>query len=368
MRVLGLSPADLSGWRDPASPNKWAPFFRALQPELDVVEVLRPPVAPGRRALALAGRAAGGRLPVGRPWSARGFAQRTAATERLLRDWEGRYDLVFQLQTLFGPGTRPRPYAICTDSTHALLARHDPTARPVSPSRAHAWQAAERTVAQGAVHVLTWSEFARRSFIEDYGVAPERVTAAGAGANLVLDEVPDRRAQRPTALFVGYEFARKGGHVLLEAWGEVERRVAEAELVVAGPRKPVASSARRVRWVGPVGRDEVARLYREATVFVLPSLFEPFGLVFLEAMGQGLPVVASDCCAMPELVREGKTGALAPPGDAAALAEALTGLLADPERAAAQGRAGHADVLTRHTWEQVGERMRRALLDARAAA
>jgi glycosyltransferase involved in cell wall biosynthesis len=367
MKILGVSPAVLTGWQDPASPNKWAPFFRALDAHAEVIDVVRPLVPRSRQAAQLARRASGRLLPVGLPWSDRGFRARTRVLERALQPYEGRYDLLFQLQTLHGPGTRSRPYAICTDSTHALYERHDPAARRLPRERARRWQALEAEVARRARYVFTWSEFARRSFIEDYGCHPQRVIASGAGANMVLDELPDRSALPPRALFVGYEFERKGGLALLEAWAEVERRVPGAELVIAGPKVPLPSAARNVTWVGRADRATLGRLYREATLFVLPSLFEPFGLVFLEAMGHGLPVVASDCCAMPEIVREAETGALVPRGDAAALAETLTGLLADPDRAARMGRAGHEAVLSHHTWAHVGERMARPLLMVHAA-
>ena len=360
MRVLGASPADVSRWRDPRAGDKWSPFFRALEPELDVVEVLRAGL-PFVERVANAGLRRTGLGPLGGAWSSGRFRRRTLGLEHQLRAWDGRFDVVLQLQTLCAPGTRPRPYAICTDSTHALLTRHDPTARRVSHERAREWQQLEREVARGAGVVLTWSDFARRSFIEDYGCSPARVVTSGAGANLLLDEPPDRRGRRPTALFVGYEFERKGGRVLLDAWADVERRVPGAELVIAGPRTPVAAVAQRVRWVGKADRARLVALYREGSLFVLPSLFEPFGLVLLEAMGNGLPCVASACCAIPELVQDGVNGMLAKPGDAGALAEALVSLLADTERAAAMGRAGHAAVMERHTWEHVGDRMRRAL-------
>jgi glycosyltransferase involved in cell wall biosynthesis len=363
MRVVGASAANLAGWRDPSSGDKWSPFFRALDRELEVVEVL-PAQLPlvervANRALGRAGRA-----PIGGLWHSGPFQRRTMSLERQLRGWDGRFDVIVQLQTLCAPGIGARPYAICTDSTHALLERHDLTAAPIPARRAREWQRREREVAQGAGLVLTWSEFARRSFVDDYHCPPERVVASGAGANLLASELPDRRGRRPSALFVGYEFERKGGRVLLDAWAEVERRVPDAELVIAGPRAPVSSTATRVRWTGRASRGGLTALYRDASVFVLPSLFEPFGLALLEAMGQGLPCVATNCCAMPELVQDGINGALVPRGDPDALAEALVALLTDTEQAAAMGRAGHAAVRARHTWEHVGERMARELRTA----
>ena len=79
-------------------------------------------------------------------------------------------------------------------------------------------------------------------------------------------------------------------------------------------------------------------------VFVLPSLWEGFGLVLVEAMAAGRPVVASAVGPIPEIVVDGVTGLLVPPGDPAALAEAIIRVLQDPELASAMGRAGRARV------------------------
>ena len=367
MKVLGVSPWNVAGWRDPAGSNKWAPYFRALGEHMEVVEVLRAPRTTASLVRRSVRRATRRRVSLGTPWNPQGFETRSRLLERELAKREGRYDLVFQLQTLHGPGTRPRPYTICTDNTHALLMRLSPAGRGVPRERAAQWQAHEAEVARNARYVFTWSEFARGSFIEDYGCDPDRVVVCGAGANLVLDDVPDRSALPPLAVFVGYDFERKGGRELLAAWADVERRVPGARLAIAGPRDPRPSTAKNVSWMGPTDRAALAALYREATVFVLPSLFEPLGLVFLEAMGNALPVVASDCCAMPELVGHEETGLLVPPEDVGALADALVALLADPQRAATMGRAGHAAVLERHMWSHVGRRMAEPLLGSLVA-
>ena len=63
-------------------------------------------------------------------------------------------------------------------------------------------------------------------------------------------------------------------------------------------------------WAGRIDRDALAELYRRATVFVLPSLFDAWGHVFVEAMGYGLPCIGTDCCAMPELIEDGISGRL----------------------------------------------------------
>jgi glycosyltransferase involved in cell wall biosynthesis len=99
-----------------------------------------------------------------------------------------------------------------------------------------------------------------------------------------------------------------------------------------------------VNLLGDVSRDRLAEEYVSADIFCLPSVQESFGIVFLEAMAAGLPVVACRAAAIPEVVEDGVTGLLVPPRDPAGLARALEAMAVDPERARAMGEAGRRAV------------------------
>jgi glycosyltransferase involved in cell wall biosynthesis len=129
--------------------------------------------------------------------------------------------------------------------------------------------------------------------------------------------------------------------------------------------------ADRVTIVGRVSQPELARWYRRAQVLVAPSLYEGFGLPAAEAMACGIPVVVSDGGALPEVVADGETGRIVAAGDAAALADALAGLLDDPQRCRELGEAGHRRVIERFTWPQTAARTESLygeVLASRAAA
>jgi glycosyltransferase involved in cell wall biosynthesis len=362
LRALGVALPDVSDRSEPAPEGKWSQFFGALAQELDLIGVVRPELSRLDELIILA-RTFHPRIS---RWRARAGFNRalamrtTAAVQRGLTAYGGSYDVILQLQTLCAPGFDRGgvPYAIYTDNTMALTHRMYPVWAGLSDSSAASWMSFERDVCRGAAAVFTTSEFARRSVVEDYGCSPQDVLAVGAGTNQLLDSLAGKDYTAPRALFVGIDFDRKGGSVLLEAWRSVRERLPEAELIIAGPKHaPKGDPRPGIRWVGRVDRDELAQLYRWASVFVMPSLFEPLGLVFLEAMGHGLPCIGTSCCAMPELIADGVTGRLVERNEPEPLAGALIELLSDPERTAAMGIAAHASVQETHRWRDVAARI-----------
>ena len=157
-------------------------------------------------------------------------------------------------------------------------------------------------------------------------------------------------------LYTGRMAQVKGLPVLLKAAAGVCRDRVSARFLMAGPwqmQQPPEdygfgpdgkAEGGRIHWIGHVSWENTTDLYRQASVFVMPSWFESFGISVLEAMAFGLPVIASSAGALPEIVEDGKTGLLVPPGDAQALAEAIKRLLCDPALRSRLGNAGRETV------------------------
>ena len=229
--------------------------------------------------------------------------------------------------------------------------------------RARSALAWERGLYDSIDVIFTMSEWLRRSFVDDFGQAPEKVVAIGAGSNAAPEAVNvDREWTTPRLLFVGRDWERKGGPELLRAWPAIRSAHPEATLEIVGPQAIAGDLPAGVEFTGWLDRDTSAgaaalsRAYRRATVFVMPSLYEPFGIVFLEAMAHGLPCVGGDSCAMPEIVADGSTGFVVDPRDGEALTRALLAL-AEPETARRMGAAGQERLVERFTWDQVASRM-----------
>ncbi len=312
--------------------------------------------------------------PNGASWRARAgvndatFDALTGALERQLRRLDGSFDVIFQVQTVFAPGRLEarRPFVIYTDNIISLTERFYPAWVPLSADAFRRRRELEARICRSAAYVLAWSDFLRDALIADYRCEPGRVLRVGAGANIALPSLETRRWDSASAIFVGRDFARKGGHVLLDAWARVRERLPQARLIVVGPPQPPKGvDLSGVDWRGPVAsRAELIELYRGASAFVMPSLFEPWGHVFLEAMGCGLPCIGSAHCAMPEIIDDEQTGLLVAPGAVEPLAEALVRLLDDPPLAETLGRRAHASVLSGRRWSDVADRVSPALASA----
>ncbi|MBI2061628.1 MAG: glycosyltransferase [Nitrospirae bacterium] len=161
--------------------------------------------------------------------------------------------------------------------------------------------------------------------------------------------------------FLGRFVPQKGLDVLIDALASV-RKKCQCKLVLAGRGPLEASLKKKVSEAGLESRVVFAGfhsnpwpLYRAMDVFVLPSLWEGFGRVLLEAMLVGLPIVASRASSIPEIVEEGGTGRLVPSGDSASLATALLDLARHPHIREAMGRRGRALVKKRFSLDSMVE-------------
>lgn len=205
--------------------------------------------------------------------------------------------------------------------------------------------------------------------IADHGLPADRVVVVAPGSDVaaIPAEVPDLRGGRPVAfLSVGNWVARKGTLELLEAFAGVERDRAVLHLAGRDDVEPrycarvrarlaAADLAGRVVCHGPVSRADVAALYGGADAFVLPSLKEPYGTVYGEALAAGLPVVGWHAGNLPHLIENGREGVALPPGDVAGLTATLRRLSTDHDWRSALAAAARERGRQLPTWEDTAE-------------
>lgn len=291
-------------------------------------------------------------------WRARFHTSRTAhrllsrtLTARLLQN-DVEYDLALQVHGWVCG--QPRPYALFLDQTRLMAERGWPEWLPFARYERAEILRLEREMYLGARHIFGMGAPVRESLVGDYGVDIADVTTVGGG--LVFDRFPraEELPQRPRILFVGRDFKRKGGEFLLGAFARVRRELPAATLDIVGVR---GDFGRGVTAHGLLDRDRLAELYARARVFCLPSCYEPYGLVLIEAMAHGVPCVGTSVQAIPEILDEGRAGMLVPPRDPERLAKALLELLRDHDVATKLAAAGRDFAARQLTWDRVVERM-----------
>jgi phosphatidylinositol alpha-1,6-mannosyltransferase len=227
----------------------------------------------------------------------------------------------------------------------------------------------ERLNTRRADLVMVTSQYCAEVARREYEVPAERIVVVPEPIDLDAWDAQFARARRraragPVVLSVARMYPRKRLGDLLRAAAVLKGRIPDARIRVVG-RGPEWDSLARlhaelglagsVELLGDVSRERLAEEYVNADLFCLPSVQEGFGIVFLEAMAAGLPVVSCRAAAIPEVVADGVTGVLTPPRDPASLCDALESLLRDPARAAALGAEGRRRV-ERFTPRHVAER------------
>jgi glycosyltransferase involved in cell wall biosynthesis len=220
--------------------------------------------------------------------------------------------------------------------------------------------------------IIVLSEIALNSFIRR-GVSRSKLLVLPPGVNTLRFQ-PRQFAPKGVfrVLFVGQITMRKGVHVLAHAFKMA--KLDNSELVFAGavsPRmKAIIDSfgAKNVTFLGPVPNSKLPDLYHSSSVFVLPSFEDGFGMVVLEAMASGCPVIVSSNVGAADTVSEGVNGFVFPSGDVEALADRIERLFRDPSLAEKMGIEAAERARRANTWERYGDRMAaiyRSLIDAR---
>lgn len=206
-------------------------------------------------------------------------------------------------------------------------------------------------------------QFAAQRIAGDYQIIPNGVDLARFGAPAVTPRRPDDG--KITLLFVGRPDARKGFATLFAAFLQLKPRFPQLKLHVVGPfsarlqrrylRQAACRGATDVEFAGYISQKELPGYYHRADIFCAPSTgCESFGIVLLEAMAAGLPLVASDIAGYRAVVTPGREALLTPPGQPAALVRAVEYLLNRPYLRRKMGQAGQCTA-RRYSWGRVAE-------------
>lgn len=375
---VALGMAAMGDPEDPTASSGWpASVLRALREIVERVVAVSDTPEDRRGRVALAAGALMGLRPsdMRRPGDARGrlwtvahaslpYANARAHSVGAQLAGAGRLDGLIQNGGDYrAPGALPMVTYQDSTVAQAVKAYPWPHLRGLSQGQIDGLVRRQRAAYESAVGCCTFSHWVAESIISDYGIAADKVHVVGLGSNgsFASTDWSERQWSTPRFLFVGFDWVRKNGALVLDAFAEVRQHFPDARLDLVGGHPRV--DANGVKGHGLLAMDDsverarLTALYRDATVFVMPSQHEPAGTVHVEAAAAGIPSIGTSNGGAATCI--GEAGCVVDPRQPSELFDAMLKLCnpATAERLGAMGRQ-HAE---QFTWPKVAERLIRAL-------
>lgn len=207
--------------------------------------------------------------------------------------------------------------------------------------------------------IFTMGKWLRKELIENCGLPENKVHAVGGGCNICVNKINTTAKRGNKFLFVGKDFERKGGVLVLNAFKYLNSiHKGEYELYIAGPEEwPLNSPVpENVRFLGMKTQEEISNYYNICDVFVMPSYFEAYGMVFLEALIYGLPCIGRNCCEMPEFINPEENGDLIEQDNYIELAEKMFKVIKNKEMIQ-RVDCKRKEYIVKYSWEAVADRI-----------
>ncbi|MGH7999248.1 MAG: glycosyltransferase family 4 protein, partial [Brasilonema sp.] len=298
---------------DPEFTYRQRYLSEALSPYFDNLEVFSRQDSLNIKANALIKKIAGlistGKLGSGFHKSSLAFKLKSQEVEKTIKNLKDQPDLVFHLYCMWCPFWEKSniPYTIFSDYTMSLAIKTWSDWAPFPTQKEQeAWLGFERQAYQRAYHLFAKSHFMKSSLIEDYGIAPEKITVIGSSGNFKDLYDGEKKFGSKCILFNGSDFKRKGGNLVLAAFTKVQKIIPEAQLIVVG--KKLENAHNGVENFGALSNLKLQELLLRTDLLVAPARCEPLGLLIVEAMNYGVPCIVSKADGMPEIVHNGVNG------------------------------------------------------------
>lgn len=211
---------------------------------------------------------------------------------------------------------------------------------------------------QRAAGIFTMGQWLADYLVENNDIQREKVHAVGGGINVDSAKIDDTHKTGNKLLYVGRDFERKGGDLVVRAFLELKKRNPEAELYIAGPEKnPVADMMQEgIFFLGEQNREQLNMLYNKCDIFCMPSRFEAYGLVFSEALAFGLPCIGRNAFSMKEFIQEGQNGYLIQSDDIQELTDKMELALKNCKMKD-YVKSHREQYLQEYSWSKVAERI-----------
>ena len=205
--------------------------------------------------------------------------------------------------------------------------------------------------------IFTMSHWLRDYLINVQGINRDKIHCVGGGVNLDISKVEYSHKENNKILFVGRDYLRKGLPLVMDAFSNLKNRYPTIELHVAGPSEnPFRDDFEGYFFYGDCSHDRLSELFNLCDVFCMPSYFEAYGLVFIEALCYGLPCIGRNEYEMPYLIEDNVTGKLLQGNSVHELTEAISEVL-DSDRYRKAVIARKEEYLNKYSWNTVAQRI-----------
>lgn len=220
---------------------------------------------------------------------------------------------------------------------------------------------AQRVIFESCEGIFVNSHWTKDSIANDYNIDADKINVVGVGVSLPMHSLARRKTKSHNIIFIGRHWVHKGGPMLVEALSMVRKKFDDATLTVIGCNPRVKDE--NVKVLGTLDKKNEAekkmieQALADAGVLCVPSIFEAYGICFLEAQLYGVPPITFTGEGRSDAIKDGQTGILLEERSAEALSEAIIDLFSHPEKAERMGRAGHEYVTNNLTWSHVAARI-----------
>lgn len=287
-------------------------------------------------------------------WSKLGCARNTQRAHAAAQQNPG-YNACLMYGTNYLPQLNVPTYCYFDTTAAEILRSQAWEFQHFSPLKAQAIIDYQAQVFNHCTTVFPRSQWAAQSCYNDYHLPPEKVCAAGAGFNHQATPPPHAAYDKQVILFIGIDFERKGGPLILEAFRKTQQTYPQAILRIMGCTpaidEPGVEIIGRIPKDEPGGLDKILQHYSQASIFTIMSHYEPFGIVIPEAAYSAVPCVVPKQYAFTETVQDGITGYHVAEYEPDLLAETFNKMLADPDKLQQMGQAAHQFAKNHWTWD-----------------
>lgn len=209
--------------------------------------------------------------------------------------------------------------------------------------------------------VFTMGKWQADYIIKNCKIGSEKVYAVGGGVNLDVTKYAPTKRNKKRFLFVGRNFERKGGDIVLEAFNKLRTNyIGDAQLYVVGGRSHKYNHMEGVHFLGDVSSSEIVDYYNLCDVFCMPSYFEAYGLAFIEALCFGMPCIGRNCNEMPYLIEEGLNGYLINSDDVDELCNKML-LALNNDKMHKYLEQKRTEYIKEYSWENVVSKIKRVI-------